>query len=159
MERLKEYITVGYRHLQMTGPDRQTWSNRMIGDFGEEILPRLSEIREWSLILHSRNRGPVAGRMNCWEFMQCGREAGGTGTNVTDACPASTQTSLHSIHGGTNAGRACWTVDGTLCCNRGPEALEAKKATCRSCSFYRSLLEEENSNLLVSDEMLLLLQS
>lgn len=154
---MKDYIAIGCRHLQRTGPDKQAWSRRMIDHFGEAIAPRLPEIREWSLILHNRSRGPVAHRKNCWEFMGCGKEEGGRRAKRHGACPASTETRLHAIHGGTNAGRACWAIEGTLCTSVGPDALEKKKDLCQSCSFYRALLQEEHPHLVVDDEMLLML--
>lgn len=129
----------------------------MIDHFGEEIAPRLTEIREWSIVLHSRSRGPLANRKNCWEFMGCGREVGGRRAKKNGACPASTETSLHAIHGGKNAGRACWTINGTLCRSGPPDELEKKKVFCESCSFYRSLLQEEHPHLIVSDDLLLTL--
>ena len=157
MKRMKDYIMIGSRHLQRTGPDVQSWSRRMIDAFGPEIAPRLTEIRQWSLVLHNRMRGPVTERRNCWEVMGCGREAGGRRVNGKGSCPASTETSLHAIHGGVNAGRACWTIDGTLCSSSGPDKLEAKKDLCGSCSFYQSVQQEEHPHLVVSDEMLLTL--
>jgi len=157
MKRMKDYITIGSRHLQRTGPDKQAWSRRMIDHFGEEIVPRLAEIREWSIVLHSRSRGPLSERKNCWEVMGCGREAGGKRVNGKGVCPASTETSLHSIHGGTNGGRACWAVDGTLCRNTNPDTLDTKRELCPSCNFYRTFLQEEHPHLVVSDDMLMTL--
>jgi hypothetical protein len=151
---MKDYITIGSRHLQRTGPDVQAWSRRMMDAFGPEIAPKLGEIREWSIVLHSRLRGPITKRKNCWEVMGCGREAGGRRVNGKGACPASTESSLHAIHGGINAGRACWTVEGTLCRSSGPDTLEAKRVSCSSCTFYRSFLQEEHPHLILSDEML-----
>ncbi len=45
----------------------------------------------------------------------CGREPGGQKTNVQGICPASTEKRLHGVHGGTNGGRACWVISGTMC--------------------------------------------
>lgn len=56
-------------------------------------------------------------KMNCWEFMKCGREPGGASAEEFGVCPASIESRLNNIHihGGKNAGRACWAVSGTLC--------------------------------------------
>jgi hypothetical protein len=154
---MKDYIAIGCRYLTHTGPDLDSWSKRMLGHFGEKVQPHLPEIRQWSLVLHSRTLGPVTLRQNCWEFMKCGKEAGGRRAAGMGSCPASTETRLHAIHGGVNAGRACWAVDGTLCRSGPPDPQETKKSHCACCGFYLSLLQEEHPDLLVSDEMLVML--
>jgi hypothetical protein len=154
---MKRYVSFGCRQLGLSGADRELWSKRMVARFGAQILPQLPEIRDWSLILQSRSRGPIPDRKNCWEFMACGKEEGGKRAGRLGICPASTATGLHAIHGGMNAGRACWTIEGTLCRKNSPESLGEKKAFCQSCSFYRVFLSEEHPHLIVSDEMLLTL--
>lgn len=54
-------------------------------------------------------------KLNCWEFKKCGREKDGANTADLGVCPASTETALHGVHDGTNSGRACWVMEGTLC--------------------------------------------
>jgi hypothetical protein len=157
MSILKRYITAGYLHLEQTGADHDIWMKRMIDHFGQDVEPRLSEVRQWALVLHNRARGPLPHRKNCWEVMGCGKEEGGRRAKKNCVCPASTEARLHAIHGGMNAGRACWAVDGTLCRSSGPDALATKKPYCLSCTFYRSLLQEEHPHLIVSDDMLLML--
>ena len=81
-------------------------------------------------------------RLNCWEFKKCGREPGGSRVKELGICPAAT-TDLHRFHGGTNAGRACWFVTGTLCTRpfQVPSADRAK--ACMHCDFYKQVKEEE----------------
>ncbi len=80
--------------------------------------------------------------MNCWEFWGCGREPGGDNVDEAGLCPATTEKRLDGIHGGKNAGRACWAISETLCPTRvgGPEA---GRANCLLCPFYDRVLEEE----------------
>jgi hypothetical protein len=82
-------------------------------------------------------------RINCWEFKKCGRELGGSNTDDSGICPASTTEKLNGLHGGTNAGRACWFVVGTLC-NGDIQGSHTKKyKSCIYCDFFRKVKEEE----------------
>jgi hypothetical protein len=54
-------------------------------------------------------------KRNCWEFKKCGREDGGARVEELGVCLASTETRLNGVHDGTNGGRACWVLEGTLC--------------------------------------------
>jgi hypothetical protein len=155
MGRVKTLIAVGFQHLERTGADAALWSQRMMDEFGRFIEPQLPEIRQWALVLHNIAQGPRSDRKNCWEFTACGREKGGKHASRKGACPASTETRLHTIHGGVNAGRACWTIDGTLCRGGAPDSRAEKKMACSSCSFYHALLQEEHPHLIVSDRVLL----
>ena len=51
---------------------------------------------------------------NCWEYNKCGKGPNGLNGEKTDICTAATEKRLDGVHGGTNAGRACWVVAGTL---------------------------------------------
>jgi hypothetical protein len=57
-------------------------------------------------------------------------------------CPAARETRFDGVHGGRNAGRACWAVPDTLCPKRvgGPRA---SRSSCLLCAFYDAVLEEE----------------
>lgn len=81
-------------------------------------------------------------KRNCWEVMNCGR---GPGSAEANLCPVSVEGRLNGVHGGRNAGRACWVVAGTLCDNGKPSGKFAQKMeTCIQCPFYRLVrLEEE----------------
>jgi len=91
-------------------------------------------------------------KKNCWEVMRCGRGPAGTNGNV---CPAGTETRLDGVHGGINAGRACWIVAGTECVDGMTSGKFAKKMeTCFNCAFYR-LVRAEESDLKSHQELLL----
>ncbi|HYA31141.1 MAG TPA: hypothetical protein VED67_00165 [Thermodesulfovibrionales bacterium] len=81
--------------------------------------------------------------LNCWEYMRCGREAGGAHAGRSGVCPAALEQRLDKVHGGMNAGRACWVVAGTL--SRGmTEGTFAKEFNdCAKCSFYEMVQAEE----------------
>jgi hypothetical protein len=58
-------------------------------------------------------------------------------------CEAATQTAAHGIHGGTNGGRSCWAISGTLCGGKVQGSFAAKLGACRDCDFYQMVQEEE----------------
>jgi len=82
-------------------------------------------------------------RHNCWEFMKCGREAGGEKVDVSGLCPVAAKTSADGLNGGVNAGRICWVV-----ANNGAKA-EVKcsgghcEDSCYTCEFRSKVKAEE----------------
>jgi hypothetical protein len=89
---------------------------------------------------------------NCWEVMRCGR---GPGSTNGDVCPAATETRLDGVHGGINAGRACWVIAGTLCVDVIASGKFARKMeTCFNCDFYR-LVRKEEGDLRPHQELLI----
>ncbi len=96
------------------------------------------------------------GKINCWEFKKCGREAGGGTAEDFSICPASIETRLDGVHGGKNAGRACWVVAGTMCKGEPSGTFAQKCKDCGSCDFYSMVKEEEekDKNFLPSVELL-----
>jgi len=82
-------------------------------------------------------------KQNCWEFKKCGRQPRGVLSNQLGICPASTERALDGIHGGKNAGRACWAVAGTFCGGaiQGTEA--QKQNNCWQCTFFQQVKKEE----------------
>ena len=85
-------------------------------------------------------------KKNCWEHMKCGRHPGGQKTSGAGVCPASVHEKLHGIHGGENAGRACWVIDDSLCSNAIREISTKKFAGCWKCDFYHLVRNEERSS-------------
>ncbi|MDO9514716.1 MAG: HD-GYP domain-containing protein [Syntrophales bacterium] len=66
-------------------------------------------------------------RLNCWEFMKCGRELGGEKVQELGVCPA------YPDHG-----RHCARIVGTLCDGDVQGLFVRKFRNCRKCPFYRS---------------------
>jgi len=85
-------------------------------------------------------------KLNCWEFNNCGREPGGANANELGICPATTERRLDGVHGGKNAGRACWVVAMTLCNGKLQGSFAKKYDNCMECDFCKKVKEEERSN-------------
>ncbi len=82
-------------------------------------------------------------KLNCWEFMKCGREAGGRNISSRGVCPATTDSRLNGVHGGRNSGRTCWMIAGTLCGGQIQGTFGAKYKNCEQCDFYKAVRQEE----------------
>lgn len=82
-------------------------------------------------------------KMNCWEYKQCGRQEGGGLAHDLGVCPASIEDRLNGVHGGKNAGRACWVVAGTLCRGSVGGTYANKYAGCNACDFYNEVRQKE----------------
>ncbi|HMK46388.1 MAG TPA: FIST N-terminal domain-containing protein [Methanocella sp.] len=95
------------------------------------------------------------GKLNCWEYMKCGREQGGEKAFDLGVCPASMVTMLDGVNGGKNGGRACWAIAGTFCNGKAQGVFAMKRSDCESCAFYRTVHDEEGPNLktMASSEM------
>ena len=95
------------------------------------------------------------GRLNCWEFMQCGREKGGPNVDELGVCPASEETHLDKVNNGKNGGRSCWAISGTLCNGNAQGTFAQKILNCHQCIFFKTVLSEEgaewvSTNLILS---------
>ena len=96
----------------------------------------------------------MAGKKNCWEAMQCGREPGGARARELGVCPVTVETKLDGVHGGRCAGRACWVVAGSLCGGTVQGTFAAKFESCESCEFYAAVREEELPSFQYSSTLL-----
>jgi hypothetical protein len=82
-------------------------------------------------------------KVNCWEYFKCGREPGGFNTQELGVCPASMSSGSHMVNGGTNGGRYCWTIKGTLCDHQIQGDIGEKLLGCINCSFFKQVNQEE----------------
>jgi hypothetical protein len=82
-------------------------------------------------------------KLNCWEFKRCERQPGGRKAAELGVCPAAVDERLHGVHGGKNAGRACWVLAGTMCGGKVQGTFAQKYDNCESCEFFRTVKEEE----------------
>ena len=82
-------------------------------------------------------------KLNCWEFTDCGRQPGGKHVPELGACPVPLEVRLDGTHEGTNAGRCCWVVAGTLCEGKVQGTYGEKFYDCRECGFYKTVKNEE----------------
>lgn len=93
-------------------------------------------------------------KKNCWEAKKCGRQPGGKNVHQLGVCPATTETRLDGIHGGRNAGRACWVVAGTLCKAEVQGTFARKFERCEKCDFYIEVREQELPSFKLSSVLL-----
>ncbi len=93
-----------------------------------------------------KGEAKIMSKVNCWEFKKCERLPGGRLVGELGVCPATTYEMLNNIHGGKNAGRACWVVAGTFCGGavQGTEA--QKQHNCWKCDFFQRVRKEEDSS-------------
>lgn len=82
-------------------------------------------------------------KLNCWEFMDCGRRAGGSRVSELGTCPVTEEHRLDGVHEGINAGRSCWVMAGTLCNGKVQETFARKFHNCSECNFYKTVKKEE----------------
>ena len=92
-------------------------------------------------------------KKNCWEVKNCGRHVGGMHEKDFGTCPAYSEVRLNGIHGGQNAGRACWIVEGTLCGGRVQGSYAEKLSNCVQCDFYSQVRKEETSRFKSSGDL------
>jgi eukaryotic-like serine/threonine-protein kinase len=84
-------------------------------------------------------------RINCWEYMKCGREPGGGNVAELGVCPAAADESFDGINSGHCGGRFCWAVAGTFCGGQIQGTFAQKRNSCLSCGFYRLVQAEEGT--------------
>lgn len=85
-------------------------------------------------------------KKNCWEYKNCGRQPGGAKVLEFGVCAASLETRVSGINSGTNGGRACWAITGTLCGGKVQGTFASKLANCMQCEFYQLVSAEEGAN-------------
>ena len=85
-------------------------------------------------------------KLNCWEFMKCGKEHGRAREEELGTCPASTNSRTDGVNGGRNGGMICWAVAGTLCGGKHTGLYVPKIVNCMNCVFYRKVAEEEGAS-------------
>lgn len=86
-------------------------------------------------------------KLNCWEFMECGREPGGSKVSELGECPAATYTETDGFCDGKNAGRSCMFITGTLCAGTIQGTPKDKSKKCMDCKFFNILRSEEGSKI------------
>ncbi|KJU86516.1 hypothetical protein MBAV_001287 [Candidatus Magnetobacterium bavaricum] len=82
-------------------------------------------------------------KQNCWEYKLCGRQPGGKNAERFGICPVTTADAFDGLHGGTNAGRACWAVAVPLADTDNKGGIAAKIKNCTTCSFHQLVINQE----------------
>jgi hypothetical protein len=97
-------------------------------------------------------------KINCWEYKKCGREPEGEKVVELGECPATVETRLNGVHGGTNAGRACWALVGTKCGGKVEGTYAKKYGNCCVCDFFNKVIAEEGTDYKFTPSILKLLE-
>lgn len=82
-------------------------------------------------------------KINCWEYMQCGRGPRGERVAELGLCLAASHTSAHGTNGGKNGGRICWAIAGIYALDSEELPQSRKHYLCYDCEFHRKVLSEE----------------
>ncbi len=85
-------------------------------------------------------------KLNCWEFLKCGREPGGSKVSELGECPAAVENIFNGINSGSNGGRICWFISGTLCRGEVQGKYNSKLSECLDCGFYQLVSNEEGED-------------
>jgi len=93
-------------------------------------------------------------KANCWQVKRCGRETNGAKSAELGVCPASTERRVHGVNGGTNGGRGCWAIAGTLCGGSVQGSFASKVSNCMKCDFYQLVSTEEGGKQQSAKEIL-----
>jgi hypothetical protein len=82
-------------------------------------------------------------KLNCWEYMKCGRELNGSKVKKLGVCPVAIHPYADGINEGINGGRICWAIVGSysLCNLKGP--CSGPRHFCFECDFHKKVLAEE----------------
>ena len=82
-------------------------------------------------------------KLNCWEFMKCGRQPGGEKVDELGVCRAAVESRTDGMNSGKMGGRACWAISGTFCDGEIQGEFTSKMYKCADCKFYRIVVYEE----------------
>jgi hypothetical protein len=77
-------------------------------------------------------------KQNCWEFKQCGR-----GPDRKNDCAVAKEHMFNGLHGGMNAGRACWVVAGTGGGGPATGTFAIVSRDCLRCDFFKQVEIDE----------------
>jgi hypothetical protein len=101
------------------------------------------------IYFHRGGVGMADRKLNCWEFVKCGREPGGENVNELGVCPSSVSERHDGLNGGTQGGRYCWAITGTFCEGEVQGTFPRKMGKCSNCDFYRTVELEEGRQFVV----------
>lgn len=83
-------------------------------------------------------------KINCWEFMKCGKEH-----DKENPCPVIIAYECEGINSSKMGGRMCWAVAGTFNTTAVCGVYAKQRTTCLSCTFFKKVMEEEGANFTV----------
>lgn len=94
------------------------------------------------------------GKLNCWEFKNCGREPGGSKAAEMSICPAATEKRAAGLNDGKYGGRCCWAIAGTFCGGFMQGTFAMKQRTCLKCTFFKQVIREQLEDYTNTKEIL-----
>ena len=127
-------------------------------EFHTELIREFRDVLELKKTKAIPAGQDLGSKLNCWEVHSCGRHSDSEDEQYALSCPAAADKRLSGVHGGVNAGRACWVVAGTSCKGEARGAYVHKFKSCRVCDFYLKVREEEGSSFQSSAELLSILE-
>ncbi len=84
-------------------------------------------------------------KLNCWEYMKCGREPKGEKVEELGVCPVAIHPYADGINEGINGGRICWAIVGSYSVyhreGKGP-CWQKPPHYCFECEFHKSVLKD-----------------
>ena len=89
-------------------------------------------------------------KINCWEYVGCGRELGGENVPESGVCMAAIDKLIDGVNNGRNGGRICWAISGTFCGDRIQGRFAKKLLSCKSCDFFHKVKDKEGSKFIFS---------
>ena len=89
--------------------------------------------------------------INCWEFMQCGREPDGDRVHELGECPVPSAVQFDRLNDGCNGGRYCWAITGSLCGGNIQGNMARKLKSCTQCEFFQLVEREQERAFILYD--------
>ena len=82
-------------------------------------------------------------KLNCWEYVNCGREKNGIMVPVLGECKVFSDMKHDGLNNGIGAGRACWMTLKDSCVMQKTNQI----SNCYDCPFYKRVVFEEEENI------------
>ncbi len=81
-------------------------------------------------------------KLNCWEYMKCGRELNGKKVKELGVCPVAIDPYADGINEGINGGRICWAIVGSYSLYHEKGPCWQNPHYCFECEFHKKVLME-----------------
>ncbi len=81
-------------------------------------------------------------KLNCWEYMKCGRELDGKKVTELGVCPVAIDPYADGINEGINGGRICWAIVGSYSLYHEKGPCWQNPHYCFECEFHKKVLME-----------------
>ena len=84
-------------------------------------------------------------KLNCWEFMKCGKGPDRDKADQSGVCPVASEASADGLNNGVNGGRLCWVLAELYGDGKGKWRCSnvSRKSPCFSCEFRYKVTNEE----------------